>query len=88
MFEEQDRIVAADRRAQQARGIERIGREDDAQSGSMGEDALAALRVINSSAGQIAANRDANTSGDEKALFERQRMVGSSSRNCIIAGQM
>jgi hypothetical protein len=29
-----------------------------------------------------------STSGAEKALFDRQRMSGSSSRSCIIAGQM
>ena len=28
------------------------------------------------------------TQGEENALFERQRISGSSSRNCIIAGQM
>src|SRR5208337_1961111 len=60
MFEEQDGVVAADRSAQQARGIERIGREDHAQAGSMREDAFAALRVVNRATRQITADRDAD----------------------------
>ena len=54
----------------------------------MGEDALAALRVIDGAAGEISADGDANHTGQENPLFERQRMTGSSSRICIIAGQM
>src|SRR6266705_6352321 len=57
VFEEQYRVIAADRSAQQARGVERVGREHDAQSGSMREGALAALRVINRAARQITADR-------------------------------
>src|SRR6202167_6633252 len=43
MFKKQNRIVAADGGAQQARGIERVGGKNHPQSRSMSKDALAAL---------------------------------------------
>ena len=46
VLQEQDRVVAADGGAQQAVGVEGVGRKDDAQAGDVGEDALAGLLVI------------------------------------------
>src|SRR6266853_2019257 len=60
MFEKQYWVIAANSGAQQARRIERVRREDHAQSGSMSKDALAALRVVNGAARQIPANRNAD----------------------------
>ena len=58
MFQEQHRIFAADRRAQQAAGIERVRREYNAQAGNMREGHFTALAVINGAAIQIAADRE------------------------------
>src|SRR5258708_26895586 len=60
MFQEQHRIVAADGRAQQTVCVHCIRWEAYAQPGNMREDALAALRVIDRAAGQVAANSDAH----------------------------
>ena len=49
----------------------------------MSEDALAALRVIDRAAGEIAADGDADHRGREKSLFERQRISGNSLRSCM-----
>jgi hypothetical protein len=88
VFQKQYGIVAANRGAQQASGIERIRRENNAQPRNVREHALAALRVIDGAAGKISADGHANHDGHENALFERQRITDSSSRICIIAGQM
>ena len=63
MLEEQDRVVAADRGAQQAGGVLRVRRKHDAQPGDVREDALAALRVIDGAAGEVSADGDANHDG-------------------------
>ena len=57
MLEEQDRVVAADGRAEQARGVGRVRRERDAESRAVREDALARLAVIDAAAPEIAADR-------------------------------
>ena len=49
VFEKQNRIVAADGRAQQSVGVEGVRREDNAQARNVREDAFARLRVINRS---------------------------------------
>ena len=68
VLEKQHRIVAANRRAQQAGGIKRIRRKHHAQAGNVREDALAALRVINRAAGQVSADRDANHAGRRERI--------------------
>ena len=88
VLEEQNRIVAADGGAQQAAGIQRVRRHHHAQAGDVRELHLAALAVIDGAAVQIAADGDAQHDGAEKPPLERQRMVASSSRICIMAGQM
>ena len=60
VLEEQHRIVAADGGAQQAGGVQRVGRKDHVHAGGVGEDALAALRVIDGAAGEIASDGDAD----------------------------
>ena len=60
VFEEDDRIVGADGRAQKAAGIERGRRHDHAQAGNVGEKHFAGLAVIDAAAGQIAADGHAN----------------------------
>ena len=57
VLQEQHRIVAANRRAQQAVGVERIRRQHHPHARRVGEDAFAALRVIDGAAGEIAADR-------------------------------
>ena len=57
VLEEQDRVVAADRGAQQARRVLRVRRERDADAGAVREDALARLRVVRRAAAQVAADR-------------------------------
>ncbi len=63
VLEEEHRVVAADRRAQQPRRIDRVGREHDPQPGTMREDALARLAVIRRAAPQVAADRHAYDRG-------------------------
>ena len=60
VLEEHDRIVAADRRAQQAGGVLCGRRKCDAKSGAVREDALAGLAVIHAAAAQISADGDAD----------------------------
>ena len=60
MLEKEHRVVAADRSAQQARRVDRVGRIDDADARAVREDALARLRVIGRAAAQVAANRHAD----------------------------
>ena len=69
VLEEQHRIVAADRGAQQARGVLGVRRECDADARAVREDALARLAVIRCAAAQIAADRHAD---DDRA---RERVV-------------
>src|SRR5437762_4484957 len=63
VLEEEHRIVAADRRAQQARGIDGRRRIHDADAGAVREDALARLAVIRAAAAQVAADRHADHDG-------------------------
>ena len=56
MLEEHDRVVAADRRAQKARDVERAGRHHHAKTRAMGENRFAALAVIHAPAGEVAAD--------------------------------
>ena len=63
VFEEKDGIVAADGGAQQAGGVERVRWKHHPQPGNVGKDTLAALRVIDGSAGKVAANGHANDAG-------------------------
>ena len=60
MLEEQHRVVAADRGAQQAGGVHRVRREHDADARAVGEDALARLRVVRRAAAQVAADGHAD----------------------------
>src|ERR1017187_1503461 len=60
MFEKQYRIVATDGCAQQARGVLRVRRENDAQTGNVRKDALATLRVVDGTAGKVSADGNAN----------------------------
>ena len=57
VLEEQHRIVAADRGAEQARSVLRVRREHDADAGAVREDALAGLAVIRRAAAQVSADR-------------------------------
>ena len=57
VLEEEHRVVAADRRAQQAGGVLRVRREHDADAGAVREDALAGLAVVRRAAAQVAADR-------------------------------
>ena len=63
VLEEHHRIVAANGGAQQAGDVERGGRHDHAQAGTMREDRFAALAVIDAAAGEIAADGNANHRG-------------------------
>ena len=60
VLEIEHRVVAADRRPQQARRVLRVRRERDADPRAMREDALARLAVVRRAAAQIAAGRDAD----------------------------
>ena len=60
VLEEQHRIVAADRRAQQPGGVDRVRRIGDADARAVREDALARLAVIRAAAAQVAADRHAD----------------------------
>ena len=60
VLEEQHRVVAADRRAQQAGRVLRVRRKRDADAGAVREDALARLAVVRRAAAQVAADRDAD----------------------------
>ena len=60
VLEEEHRILAPERGAQQAGGIARARRERDQQPGHVGEDRLAALAVPDGAALQVAADRDAH----------------------------
>ena len=63
MLEKHDRIIAANRRPQKSDCIESIGREDHAHSRRVRENALAALRVIDCSPGEITSDCDAHHAG-------------------------
>ena len=60
VLEEEHRIVAADGGAQQAARVLRVGRKDHVHAGGVGEDAFAALGVIDGAAGEIASDGDAD----------------------------
>ena len=53
-------IIAADGRAQEAIGIERIGWKHHPHSGGMSEDALAALGVVDGAASEVSPDGDAD----------------------------
>src|ERR1700722_19750893 len=63
VLQKQNRVVAADGGAQQSSGIERVGWEHDSHAGSMREDALATLRVVDRASGEITADGNANDHG-------------------------
>ena len=71
VLEEEHRIVAADRRAQQPRRVLGGRRVDDAQAGAVREDALAGLAVVQPAAAQVSADRHAD---DHRA---REHVVGA-----------
>ena len=71
VLEEEHRVVAADRRAQQAGRVLGVRRKHDADPGAVREDALARLAVVRRAAAQIAADGGAN---DDRA---RERVVRS-----------
>ena len=58
VFEEDDRVFAADRGAQQPGGVERGGRLHHPESGKVGEEDFGGLTVVHGAAGQVAAGRD------------------------------
>ena len=60
MFQEHDRIVAANRRAQQPRGVHGRRRVRDPNPRTVRKDALARLAVIRPAAAQVAADRHAD----------------------------
>ena len=57
VLEEQHRVLAPERVAQQPGGVAGPRREGDEQPGDVGEDALAALAVPDGAAGEVAADR-------------------------------
>ena len=59
-FEKQHRVVAADRGAQQAVGVQRRGRHHHAQSRQVGKDRFARLAVIDGASRQVSANGHAD----------------------------
>jgi hypothetical protein len=63
VLEEEDGVVAADGGAQKAVGVEGVGGKDNAQAGSVGEDAFAGLGVVNGAAGKVAADGHADDGG-------------------------
>ena len=63
VLEEEHGVVAADGGAEESVGVEGVGGEDDANAGGVGEEAFAGLRVIDGSAGEIAADGDADDGG-------------------------
>ena len=60
VLEEQHRVFASERGAQQPGGVTRPRRERDQQAGHVGEDRLAALAVPDRAALEVAADRDAH----------------------------
>src|SRR6185369_7862489 len=68
VLEEEDWVVTTNGGAEQTRGIERIGREHYAQSGNVGENALAALGVIDGTSCQIAADGHTYDGGSGKSI--------------------
>ncbi len=60
VLEEQHRVVAANRRAQETSRVGRIRRKRDAHARAVREDALARLAVVRAAALQVAANRHAH----------------------------
>ena len=89
VFEEQDGIIAPDRRAKQAAKIERVRRHYDAYPWRMREQHFTRLAVIGAASRQVAAEVGTRmTAGALNAPFDRQRTTESSFRSCIIAGQM
>ena len=58
MLKEEHRIITTDRRPQQSVGVQSIGRKHHANPWRVGKDALAALRVVDRTAGQISADGD------------------------------
>ena len=74
VLEEQHRVLAAERGAQQPRRVARARRERDQEPGDVGEDRLAALAVPDRAALEVAADRDAH---DHRA---RERAVRAPAR--------
>ena len=60
MLQEEDGVVAPDRGAQEPVGVERVGRQDDPQSGNVRHQDRARLGVIDGAAADVAADRDAH----------------------------
>ena len=89
VLQEQHRVVAAHRRAQQPAGIQRVRRHHHAQSRNVREHRLRRTGCDRSRR-RSDSRRSARESppDSEKPPFDRQRSVASSSRICIIAGQM
>ena len=88
VLEEEHRILAGKCGAQQARDVAGAGREDHDEARDVGEDRLAALRVPDRPAGDVAADRAAQHHRHDEGPVERQRVVAASERICCIAGQM
>ena len=63
MLEEEHGVVAADRRAQEAVRVERVGRHDDAQSRDVRHEDDARLRVVDGAAADVSADRHADDDG-------------------------
>src|SRR2546425_6018082 len=59
VLEKQDRVIAADGRAQKAGYIEGGGRHHHAEAWTVREDRFAALAMIDAAAGEVAADRHA-----------------------------
>ena len=59
MLEEEDRVVAADGRAQKAGYVQGGGRHHHAEAGTVREDRFAALTVIHAATGEVASDRHA-----------------------------
>src|SRR5579862_1293272 len=68
VLQEQYGVIASNCGAQQSGRIQSIRRKNHPQPGDMGEDALAALRMIDRAAGEISPDRNANYHGTRECI--------------------
>src|SRR5262249_43757187 len=68
VLQEQYRVITTNCCAQQSSGVKGVRGEHDPQSGCVSEDAFATLRVINSAACEISANRHSYHNGRGKGV--------------------
>jgi len=88
VLEEDDRVLAADRGAEEAVASSARGRADHPEPRDGGEQGCAGLRMVDRTPFQVPPYVTRTTTGELKKLFERHRMSASSLRSCMNAGQM